>query len=126
MTDKRITKRDNFELLTTVVEKAHAAGLVTDAGKNQLDGFINHEVELLDKRAAAKGGDTKRKAAQLVVKQEIQRILADTDEPMKATAIHIAGAGTSVQQVTALLRQLVEDGTVVRTEEKKVATFSLA
>lgn len=124
-TAKRITKKDNFAALAELVDRAHVEGLVTDAGANQLAGFIKHEVELLEKKHNAKGGNTKRNAAQAAVKSEIVAILTDADAPMRATDIHKAGAGTSVQQVTALVKQLVEGGEVTRTEDKGKAFFSV-
>lgn len=53
MTEKKITKRDNF---TTI------AGILAEAGHDTLVEFINHEIELLDNKAAkAKANAAKKK-----------------------------------------------------------------
>lgn len=53
MTEKKITKRDNF---TTI------AGILAEAGHDTLVEFINHEIELLDSKAAkAKANAAKKK-----------------------------------------------------------------
>jgi len=113
---KKMTKREAFSGIVTILEALYSPSVqpFVDA--------MEHEIDLLDRKAA----NSKREAAKAVVVQSIQRVLIEADEPMRATAILAEGAGSSIQQVAAILRQMVMDGTVVRTQDKKVVTFSLA
>jgi hypothetical protein len=115
MADKH-TKRELFETLLVFASAAEAEGWILDG--------LQHELDLLAKRASAKGGDAKKKAAQRAVKDDIIIALEDAESPMKATPIADA-IGVSVQKASALLRQMVLDGEVTRIEDKKEVFFSL-
>lgn len=121
MADKKMTKRDWFTLIAAAID-THPE--VPESAKEGMKGFIAHEVELLSRKRTNATGDAKKKAEQTAVKRAIATALAENVEPMRATAI-AAVVGESVQKVTALLRQMVEDAEVVREVEKKVTTFHL-
>jgi len=88
--------------------------------------FIDHEIELLEKKAANKK-PTKAQAENESVKTAILEVL--THEGATVTDIQkkseVLGE-LSNQRVSALLRQLVEVGKVVKTVDKKKSFFSLA
>lgn len=88
--------------------------------------FIDHEIELLEKKSANKK-PTKAQAENESVKAEILEVL--THEGATVTDIQkkseVLGE-LSNQRVSALLRQLVEVGKVVKTVDKKKSFFSLA
>lgn len=113
MTNK-MTKRDYFNRLLTIV-----------AGDVELEQFITHEIELLDKKSGRKA--TKNQEQNVEVKNEILSVL--TNKGMTVTEIQkeseILGE-LSNQKVSALLRQLVETGEVVKEIDKKKSYFSLA
>ena len=113
MSDK-MTKREMFE---------NVLGVLTDAGADVVltDG-ISHEIDLLDKRDSAKPSKNKNQVANESVKSDILNALAGGYSRAGEIATY---CGQSVQKVSALLRQMVSDGDVVRTEDKKVTTFSL-
>jgi len=114
MSDKH-TKRELFETLLVFTTAAEAEGWVLDG--------IQHELDLLAKRAANKTADVKREAEQNAVKDNILAVLS-SGVPMRANEIATALAdGTTVQRVTALVRQMVIDGDVVREQDKKIVTF---
>lgn len=122
MTNKKPTKRDYFNALLNLEEVKEKGALVD---------FINHELELLDKKNANKS--TKPSAVQVAnngIKEEILDCLAD--EPNKVFTISEMQkffpccAELSNQRVSALVRQLVADGKVVRTEDKRKAYFGIA
>lgn len=116
MSDKH-TKRELFETLIVFASAAEAESWVIEG--------LEHEVELLDRKRSTKSVDAKKKVEQDAIKDSILSVLA-SGESMRATAIADSLAdGTTVQRVSALLRQMVKDGIVTRTEDKKVATFSL-
>ena len=115
MAEKKMTKR---ELFTSV----HAVLSAIDGAEDLADG-IAHELALVNKRASAKSVDSKRAAEQNIVRQDILAVLSDGAEH-RVTDIAKAIDATP-QRVTALISQMVKDGSVTRTQDKKVVTFSL-
>ena len=119
MTNKKITKRERFESLLTIPAVQADAGLVD---------FINHELELLAKKNSADKKPTAQQTANETIKSAIVEAmeanrLYTVTEIQKSVA---ECAELSNQRVSALLRQLKDDGVVVRTEDKRKAFFSLA
>ena len=97
--------------------------------------FINHEIELLEKRNS-KGGDKKPTAKQLEnadLKTAILDFLADNpDEKFTITEIWkkipvlANNPEMSNQRVSAIVNQLKKENLVVRVEDKRKAYFSIA
>ena len=119
MTNKKITKRERFESLLTIPAVQADQGLVD---------FINHELELLAKKNSAEKKPTAQQTANEAIKSAIVEAmeanrLYTVTEIQKSVA---ECAELSNQRVSALLRQLKDDGVVVRTEDKRKAFFSLA
>lgn len=120
-TTKKLTKRDRFEALLKMSEVQANPDMVT---------FIEHEIELLAKKNA---GDKKPTAKQMendAVKQVIlDEMTANPDKLYTVTDL-IKGvpelAEYSNQRVSALLRQMIDAGTVVKTVDKRKSYFSLA
>ena len=119
MSNKKITKRERFESLLKIPAVSADAGMVE---------FINHELELLAKKNSADKKPTAQQSANESVKQAI---LATIEPGRLYTVTEIQKsvpecADLSNQRVSALMRQMVADGLVERTEEKRKAYFSLA
>ena len=118
-TTKKLTKRDHYNTLLTLSEVKSNPALVE---------FIEHELELLAKKNSAE----KKPTAVQVANEGIKQSIVDGMEVgKKYTITDIMKsidecAELSNQRVSALVRQLVTDGVVVRTEEKRKAYFSLA
>jgi len=90
--------------------------------------YLLNELALLDKKSTAE----KKPTAVQVANEGIK---ADIAEGMTANTLYTvtdiqkgipACAELSNQRVSALLRQMVEAGVIVRTEDKRKAYFSLA
>lgn len=90
--------------------------------------YLLNELALLDKKSTAEKKPTAVQVANEGIKAEIA-------EGMTANTIYTvtdiqkgipACAELSNQRVSALLRQMVEAGVIVRTEDKRKAHFSLA
>lgn len=114
MADKKITKREMFEQI-----KAHLTNEAEIA-------FVDHELELLAKKNSADKKPTATQVANEGIKSAILEGMADNrlytiSEMQKEIG---ACAELSNQRVSALVRQLVADGKVVRTEDKRKAYFS--
>lgn len=111
----KLTKRDYF---------VQVLALAKEYGDDAQVAFIENEIALLDKRAAAKRGKTKAQRENVAVKDAIFGILADNGDFMRAGDIQKAYDGdVAIQKITALLRQMVIAGDVERVENKKVAYF---
>lgn len=116
---KKLTKKDKFNALLSLAEVKSNADLVE---------FINHEIELLDKKNSSEKKPTAQQTANDSIKAAI---LANMAEGKKYTITDLIKsvpecADLTNQRVSALIRQLVDKGEVVRTEDKRKAYFSLA
>lgn len=116
---KKITKRERFESLLNMAEVQADPGMVE---------FINHELELL----ARKNSSEKKPTAQQMANEAIKQAIVDgMEENHLYTITDIqknvpACADLSNQKISALVRQLKDDGVVVKTEDKRKSYFSLA
>lgn len=84
--------------------------------------------ESIAKRNSAKSDKpTKKQTENASVKAEIVSAMAELGKPSTISQIVKALGKEDItnQRVSALVRQLIADGVVVRTEEKRVAYFSL-
>ena len=120
--EKKMTKREKFEMLAKIAEVQANPMLVE---------FIEHELELLAKKNAS--GEGKLTAVQIAnngIKEKILECMAK--EPNRLFTISEmmklfpCCAELSNQRVSALVRQLKEDGKVERLEEKRKAVFRIA
>ena len=112
----KITKKEMFTMIKAQVKD-----------NAEMVAFIDHEIELLDKKASNKKA-TKTQEANVGIKATILAVL-ECGKPMTVTEMQGASAELgelSNQKVSALVRQLVEAGKVVKTIDKKVSRFSLA
>ena len=119
MTNKKMTKRDYFNALKAIKEVSANADLVK---------FIDHELELLDRKNASDRKLSGNALTNVGLREEIVEIL--TNEPERlftATEIQKAMKGEySNQRVSALLKQLRTEGKVEKVEEKRKSFFKLA
>lgn len=112
----KITKKEMFTMIKAQVKD-----------NAEMVAFIDHEIELLDKKASNKKA-TKTQEANVGIKSTILAVL-EGGKSMTVTEMQGASAELgelSNQKVSALVRQLVESGEVVKTIDKKVSRFSLA
>lgn len=119
--NRKPTKRDNFNALLAIPAVAANAELVA---------FINHEVELLDKKNAAERKPTPKQTENAGFKADIlawmeNGVLYTVADIVKGVP-SIVEAGISGNRVTAMLTQLVNDGAIVRTVDKRKSYYSLA
>ena len=112
----KVTKRMRFEQIKSLV-----------SDNEELVAFIDHEIELLDKKNSRSGKPTKTQVENEAIKNTIFNTLQATNKPMTVTQLLATEElnGLSNQKVSALLTQLRESNKVVRTVEKKVAYYSI-
>ena len=118
-TNKKITKRDRFNALLSLSEIQADADLVA---------FIEHEIELLDKKNSGEKKPTAQQTANEVIKQGIvngmqkgrlytvTELIKEIDECADLTN----------QKVSSLLRQLVSENKVVKSIDKRKSFFQIA
>ena len=88
--------------------------------------YLTHELELLDKKAGSKK-PTKTQEENISIKGIILNVLTEngatvTEIQSKSEAL----SALSNQRISALLRQMIGEGTVVKTTDKKKSYIALA
>ena len=118
-TNKKITKRERFNALLSLSEVQADADLVA---------FIEHEIELLDKKNSGEKKPTAQQTANEVIKQGIIKgmqkgrlytvteLIKEIDECADLTN----------QKVSSLLRQLISENKVVKSIDKRKSYFQIA
>ena len=118
MANKKMTKREMFEQ----IKKSYP---LTDAEV----AFIDHELDLLAKKNSAEKKPTAQQTANESIKDVILDVLGKNGGLMTVTDVQKSTAELSElsnQRVSALLRQLKDDGYVERVEDKRKAYIKLA
>ena len=122
MSNTRITKKDRFNQLLSIAAVAENADLVA---------FINHEVELLERKNASASGTRKPTKTQIANEGIKADIVAQMSEGKSYLISDMIKAFPSIseypsQKIVALVRQLVSEGKVTREVVKGKAYFALA
>lgn len=118
-TEKKITKREKFEMLMAIAE-VKANPILTE--------FIEREIELLAKKNSAEKKPTEKQTENAGIKEVIVEVLTDEEKGMTISAMQKKCADLaeySNQKISALVRQMILDGIVEKTEEKGKAYFRL-
>ena len=114
--NKKMTKRDYFE----AIKSKYA--LTTDE-----IAFIDHELELLAKKNVNKSGEKKLTAKQVAnngFKELILDIIA-TEKHTITEMLKLGNFGEDItnQRISAIVKQMIAEGTVIRIEENRKAYF---
>lgn len=116
----RMTKAQKFQML---------ADLPAVKADPMLSEFIAHEMELLAKKNTADKRPTAQQEANAVIKQNVLTVLADgkkrTVSELLKMVPDLPDTMTN-QRMSALVRQMVDAGQVVRSEDKRKAFFAIA
>lgn len=120
-TSTKVTKKERFAQLMAIVNASQVENSA------ELVAFIEHEVELLNKKNSRSGKPTARQVENEEIKATILSVMERVGKPMTITQLlaEIGNSELSNQRVSALVTQLKDSGEVVRTVEKKVAFYSL-
>ena len=116
----RITKRDNFNSIISILENADRPDLVA---------VMEHEIELLDRKSA------NRSTAPTATQRENAEIKADILNKMESDVWYkcselkamnpILANGNGTQRTAALMNQLHAEGKVDKVIEKRVVYFKV-
>ena len=109
-------------------KEMYAEILKVVADNEELVAFVNHEIDLLNRKSSGTRKPTKTQLENEGFKADILEALASVDEPV--TIKGLCGicdsiSGLTNQRVTHLLTDLRKEGKVARTYVKKVAFFAL-
>ena len=114
-----MTKKEYFAQVRNIVEVS-ATENVTD-----ILAFIDHEIEMLDKKSSSKK-PTANQIENEKFKEIILETLTEQYKPMTVTEIlTVSNIGITNQRASAILRQMVENGDVIKTIEKRKSYFSV-
>jgi hypothetical protein len=120
MAEKKLTKKDKFYMLRELVED-----------NEMLCEFIDHEIELLDKKATKPNKADKEKDT---LTDKLYEVLVEINEPTtigdliakgKVDFLEVNGLVSS-QRVSAYLKKLVDCGKVSKYTDKKKTYFVVA
>ena len=117
---KKLTKKEMFAILKDLVE------LCAEENKDEMLDFINHEVELLNRKSS--NGSSKKKNLNEVLMDELEVALAEFSTPITITDFMNSSsheiAKFSNQKLSALMKKLVEERkSVERTYMERKARF---
>lgn len=113
-----MTKKEMFTAIRTVV-----------ANDAEMVAFIDHEIELLDRKSSATRKPTKAQVENDAYKATILAYLAEIDAPksIKELQAEVADlAGLTNQRVTHMLTDLVKAGALTKEYVKKTPFYSIA
>lgn len=119
--NKKMTKRDYFNILK-------AAYPVSASDYEDVMKFLDHELELLAKKNSSEKKPTATQTANEGIKNEIlegmeiDKLYTITDMIKEISAL----AELTNQKVSAIVRQMVAEGTIERIEDKRKTFFKLA
>ena len=117
---KKMTKKDYFNELKNIPAVAENEALVN---------FIDHEIDLLNRKNTSSTGEKKMTATQKAneeLKVVILEVLKAHTEPMTITEMMKADARLGEltnQKISAVIRLMLKEETVDRIEDKKKAMF---
>jgi hypothetical protein len=117
---KKLTKKDNFTEIRNILARE---------GYAEYAAVMDHELDLLAKKnASGTGKMTATQVANEGIKSDILEGMANEPNRMFTVSemqkVIPCCSELSNQRISALLRQLVAEGKVERTEEKRKAYFS--
>ena len=110
--EKKVTKRDNF---------TEIASILAEAGREDLAQVMNHEIELLDKKAEkAKETAAKKNAASDALAEAVQNALTDEFATIAdiTAKVNTENSDVSTAKVQYRLNNLVKNGVAVKEQVK--------
>lgn len=114
MTNK-ITKKEMFNKIKALVKD-----------NAEMVAFLDHEIELVEKKNSAKKKPTKAQLENANIKDNILNAMANDKAYTVSEIIELVDLEISNQRASALLTQLVNDNKIVRSVDKRKAYFTKA
>ena len=123
MEKKKVTKRERFAEMLTIPEIAQ---------NPDYKAFIEHEIELLEKKNSADRKPTKvqesneRLKAMIITALETAKKACTITEIMKSLPEEFEGNLITNQKISALANRMVDEGKLTKTTDKRKSLFSVA
>lgn len=119
----KMTKMEKFAMVKAMLESSNAEQ------KDMLIEFVEHEMDLLS-RKSSKGTQTKTQKENEILLDCLEEALEEMTDWVTISEFQEFScadvARLSNQKLSALLRKLIDRGSVVKTTEKKKSFFALA
>lgn len=119
----KMTKFEKFAMVKVLLEE------VNTEYKDMLIEFVEHEMDLLS-RKSSKGTQTKTQKENEILLDRLEEALEEMTDWVTISQFQEFScedvARLSNQKLSALLRKLIDRGSVVKTTEKKKSYFALA
>ena len=116
----KVTKKERFAQLLAIKEVSANEELVK---------FINHELEMLEKKSGSKKQTETQKANEELM-AVIAKALATCEKAVTVSELMktetFKNTDYSNQKLSAMLKKMVDNGTVTKVTEKKKSYFSLS
>jgi len=136
-TTKKVTKKVCYSTIAELVKYAESQGVglpdgVTYDGLNE---FVDHEIELLDKKAAAAAERAANKKVEGdALREKVLSVVTDKFQTVTEITNAVSDPEVSPAMVTARLSQLAKNGQVVREQQtfsgegksRKLSVYKLA
>ena len=123
---KKATKKEMFGTMKSILFGVKLD--IPEDTKEDLIKFIDHEIELLNKKASASGQSktqVENEKIKTIIAEELTRIArAVTISELIKESENLGQY--SNQKLSALLKQMVESGTVTKIVDKKKSLFTIA
>ena len=125
-----MTKKEMFTNAISIIEFAKNEYSREDAAKiDEVIEGLNHEIELLERKSATPKKPTATQVENESFKSTLVEFFSNTNEKKSIKEIQSEVpevAQLSNQRITHLLTDLVKNGTLTKTYEKKVPYYSIA
>lgn len=116
--EKKVTKRDYYEMLKEIVYPTNADCEMT-VEQGELIKFIDKQIALIDSKAEkAKARNAEKKANGDELREVVQNVLTDEFQTIDAIVAQIEGEEVTKAKVTARLTALVNNGIAEKTDVK--------
>lgn len=116
--EKKVTKRDYYEMLKEIVYPTNADCEMT-VKQGELIEFIDKQIALIDSKAEkAKARNAEKKANGDELREVVQNVLTDEFQTIDAIVAQIEGEEVTKAKVTARLTALVNNGIAEKTDVK--------
>lgn len=116
MANTKLTQKDYYNMIIEVLKEAERDDLVD---------FCKDRIDKLARKSSSKK-PTKTQIENESIKETVLEVLADLDNAVSTSALATEPRiSVSTQKLAPILKALVAEGKVVRTEEKGKALFAL-
>lgn len=120
MDQKKITKKEYFNAIKTVVAAMEVVG---DIAAEDVVAFIDKQIEQIDAKAAkAKAKAGEKKAEGDALREAVAAVLTDEYQTVDAIVAQVEGEDITKSKVVARLTQLIEAQVAVKEQVKDEAT----